>query len=84
MKIFILTLLCVAIVTSADESSSPKVGLRYLPWLYRDWVGKFSNNKPSVDLHNEKYANGEVPYSNGQNQFPDMVTSVCSFITSTY
>lgn len=81
MKIFILTLLCVAIVASADESSSPKVGLKYLPLLYRDWV---SNNKALGDLHNEIHANGEVPFSNGQNQFPDMVTSICSFITSTY
>lgn len=84
MKIFILTLLCVAIASSADESSSSKVGLRLLPWLYKDWVGKFPNNKVTVDLHNEIHANGEAPYSNGQNQFPDMVISICSFITSTY
>lgn len=73
-----------AVVTSADESFSSNVGLRLLPLLYKDWI---SNNKASVDLHNEIHANGKVPFSNGQNQLSGLVGLIfiyCNFITSTY
>ena len=85
MKILILALLGVVFVitTSADESL-PKDWEGFKKYhgktysLEEDELRKeiFSSNKALVDLHNEKYAKGEVPYSIGLNQFSDMVISI--------
>lgn len=81
MNFLIFTLLSVALVTVASKNNSTEEWEEFKSVHGKKYSSDeealrkeiFSKHKALVNLHNQKFANGEVSYSIGINEFSDMV-----------